>query len=71
MFVQERLRPDSLPVGLRVGAPQPAGTCQAWTGTYTDGQSWIAFTKKKAAILITTNALKPPQLLNYVRLLCP
>lgn len=71
LLVQERLRPDGLPASLQVGTPQTAGTCQARSGTYTDGQVWIAFIKKNAAILITTNALTTPQLVSYVRILCP
>ena len=71
LFVQERLRPDGLPTALQVGSSQPAGACEAWTGMHSDGQSWIAFTKKKAAVLITTNALTTTQLVSYVGQLCP
>jgi hypothetical protein len=66
LLVQEQLRMDGLPLSLRQGTPQVAGTCQAWTGTYPDGQQWVAFMRHKAAVLISTNTLTGTQLLTYV-----
>jgi hypothetical protein len=50
---------------------QVAGTCQAWTGAYPDGQQWVTFMRHKAAVLISTNTLTGTQLLTYVGSLCP
>jgi hypothetical protein len=72
LVIQERLRPGGLPPQLQTGSPQTAGTCQTWSGTYPDGQRWLAFARGKASVLITTNALTPPQLIDYVaRAMCP
>lgn len=66
LFIQEQLRPGGLPPQLQAGTPQMAGTCQTWTGSYADGQQWLAFAKKKASVLISTNALTSIQLVQYV-----
>jgi len=71
LLVQEQLRMDGLPLSLRQGTPQVAGTCQAWTGAYPDGQQWVTFMRHKAAVLISTNTLTGTQLLTYVGSLCP
>lgn len=72
LFIDERLLPGGVPAALQSGTPQAAGTCQVWTGTYPDSQRWIAFPHKKAAILISTNALTASKLVQYVAQdMCP
>jgi hypothetical protein len=72
LFIQEQLRPQGLPPQLQSGAPQMAGQCQTWTGAYADGQRWLAFARKHASVLISTNALTTTQLVQYVaRAMCP
>lgn len=66
VLIQERIRANGLPASLRSGPPQTIGRCPVWSGTYADGQRWVAFSLGRISVLTSTNALSPAQLLAYV-----
>jgi hypothetical protein len=72
LLIQQRLRRHGLPASLQTGTAQPAGRCLTWSGTYPDGQRWLAFQHGAVSVFLLSNLMTQPQLTSYVaRDLCP
>ncbi|MGH2449411.1 MAG: hypothetical protein ACRDFS_12525, partial [Chloroflexota bacterium] len=66
LLVQERVRVSGLPTRFKREKTTTAGGRSVRTGTYTDGQHWLAFQHGSLSIVLSTNALTTKQLLLYV-----
>jgi hypothetical protein len=65
VLVQERRRENG-PPSLFAGAPaQPAGTCQAVTGTFPDGIHWVGFTRNDIYVMVSSDRLTEGNLVRY------
>lgn len=70
VLVQERVRLDGLSSALQVGPTEDASGCQAWSGSYANGQRWTAFAKGDISVLISSNSLSQSQLVRYAGQIC-
>lgn len=70
VFVQQRLQVHGLPAALSRGHPVLVKTCRTYSGTYSDGQRWVAFQKGPVSVLISTDTLTQPQLHRYASRMC-
>jgi hypothetical protein len=65
VYVMERMRALGLPSALTTGSPQAAGSCQARTGTFADGNRWLAMVRGHIAVLVVANKLSAADLVQY------
>ena len=65
VYIQERTQVHGLPAALRAGVAHIIGACRMWTGTYSDGERWVAFAKGPTSVLVSTNALSQKNLVRY------
>jgi hypothetical protein len=72
VYLKERIRALGLPPQLTAGNAQMAGSCQVWTGTFSDGLTWLSMQRGKIAILVVSNTLTQPKLVQYAtNRICP
>jgi outer membrane lipoprotein-sorting protein len=72
VYLKERIRALGLPPALTTGSAQMAASCQVWTGTFSDGLTWLAMQRGKIAILVVSNTLTQPKLVQYAtNRICP
>lgn len=65
LVVQEYVQVYGLPAELKRGAARRAGGCAVYTGTYANGQRWIALQHGKVAVVASTNSLSSDELVQY------
>jgi hypothetical protein len=65
VYVKERIRALGLPARLTTGSPKTAGSCQVWTGKFSDGLKWLAMMRGQIAILLVANKLTQSNLVQY------
>jgi len=65
LVVQEYVQVHGLPAELKRGAARRAGGCAVYTGTYANGQRWIALQHGKVAVVASTNSLSSGELVRY------
>lgn len=67
LLIQQRLQASGLPQELRTGTPVAVGKCQAWTGTFAGGPTWLAFAVGKDSVLLSSDTLSQADLEEYAR----
>lgn len=65
VYVKERIRALGLPAALTAERAQAAGSCQVWTGTFSNGLTWLAMMRGKIAILVVADKLTQADLVRY------
>jgi hypothetical protein len=65
LLVQERRLPHGLPATFRTDTGTVEGACRIWTGTYADGQRWLAFRRGAISVVLSTNSVSQRRLRHY------
>ncbi len=65
VYLQERIQIHGLPAVLRRGRHLRRGRCTLWTGSYGKGLPWMALTRHRLALFVSTNALTEHDLIRY------
>jgi hypothetical protein len=65
VYLQERMQVHGLPAALRHGHHVHRGRCNLWTGSFGKGVAWMALSRQRIAMLVTSNALSRRDLIRY------